>query len=137
MKNENQMNQKTFLPELEAVRKIQDYVSGCLPADYQRPEKLGQIELIVEEVVINIVNHAFSDVENGFIKVGVEGKASLEIEIRDNGRPFNPLEMADPDVDAPLDEREPGGLGIFFVRQLSAEVTYLREAENNVLRLVL
>lgn len=137
MKTEIKMNPKTFLPELEAIRKIQEYVSSCLPAGYQRPEKRGQIELIIEEVIINIVNYAFSDVENGFIRVGVDTKASLEIEIRDNGRQFNPLEMADPDVEAPLDEREPGGLGIFFVRQLSAEVIYLREAGNNVLRLVL
>ncbi|WDP87732.1 MAG: ATP-binding protein [Desulfobacter sp.] len=70
--------------------------------------------------------------------MGVEDKKNgFEIEIRDNGKKFNPLEMADPDVDAPLDERDPGGLGIFFVKQLSADVIYLREDNNNVLRLVL
>ncbi|WDP87733.1 MAG: hypothetical protein HUN05_23500 [Desulfobacter sp.] len=64
------MKQKTFLPELEAIRKIQTYVSSALPMAFQTPEKSGQIELILEEVVINIVNYAFSDLENGFITRG-------------------------------------------------------------------
>lgn len=131
------MKLKTFSPEIDAVHKIQGYVSDHLPADYQSPEKVFQIELIIEEVVINIVNYAFTDVKNGFITVGVGGKEkAFTVEIRDNGSRFNPLEIKAPDLEAPLDQREPGGLGIFLVRQLSGQVTYSRLSGNNILRLV-
>lgn len=132
------MKQKTFLPGIEALRAIQEYVSSHLPRNFQNPDAVARIELILEEVVINIVHYAFVDEDNGSITVSIEEKnGNFQVEIRDNGAPFNPLLSEDPDLEAPIEERQEGGLGIFFVRSLCRGVTYEREAGNNVLRLIL
>ena len=52
---------------------------------------------------------------------------------RDNGKPFNPLLVQEPDVTLPLGERKPGGLGIFIVKKLMSDVSYAYENGQNVL----
>ena len=60
---------------------------------------------------------------------------ALEAEVEDDGRPFDPLGVPAPDLQAPLPERRVGGLGIHFVRRLMSEVRYARVDGRN--RLVL
>jgi len=52
-----------------------------------------------------------------------------------DGVPFNPLSEKAPDIDAPLEEREIGGLGIHLVRNLIDDVTYHRRIGKNVMTL--
>jgi len=42
----------------------------------------------------------------------------------DNGRPFNPLEYAEPDTTSPLEEREEGGLGLLIVKKTMDTMNY-------------
>jgi anti-sigma regulatory factor (Ser/Thr protein kinase) len=44
--------------------------------------------------------------------------------IEDCGEPFNPLNVAKPDLNAPLEDRSPGGLGIHFLKTLADNVYY-------------
>jgi len=62
---------------------------------------------------------------------------ALTIEMVDDGKPFDPLTDAPvPDVNAPMEERPIGGLGVFLVRKLMDELTYRREEGRNHLTLV-
>ncbi len=56
--------------------------------------------------------------------------------IADDGVPFNPLGAEAPDIDASLEEREIGGLGIHLVRSLMDDVSYQRRIGKNVMTLV-
>ena len=59
---------------------------------------------------------------------------ALKIIIEDDARAFNPLEHKDPDdFDKPLEEREVGGLGIFFVKKMMDRVEYRHESNHNIL----
>jgi len=49
------------------------------------------------------------------------------------GTPFDPLQRAAPDVNAPLEERQVGGLGVMPVKRLMDGVTYARRDGKNVL----
>ena len=60
----------------------------------------------------------------------------LTVTITDDGVPFNPLSKKAPDIDAPLEDREIGGLGIHLVRNLIDDVTYNRRIGKNVMTLV-
>ena len=55
---------------------------------------------------------------------------------RDSGVPFNPLEQADPDVNAPLEQRKIGGLGLFLVRKTMDKLNYVYENGQNVLTVI-
>ena len=59
----------------------------------------------------------------------------LSVEIADEGPSFDPLAQPDPDTELELDQREPGGLGIFLIKSLVDEVIYCRENHRNVLRI--
>ena len=61
--------------------------------------------------------------------------AGVSIQITDSGIPFNPLEKEDPDVDAPVSERQIGGLGIFLVKKVMDTISYRREGDLNVIYL--
>jgi anti-sigma regulatory factor (Ser/Thr protein kinase) len=72
--------------------------------------------------------------EKGEISVVCDLSADqIEFVVKDRGALFNPL-VQKPSVDrsAELEEREVGGLGIFFVHQLMDSVHYEREEPFNV-----
>jgi anti-sigma regulatory factor (Ser/Thr protein kinase) len=52
--------------------------------------------------------------------------ALLTAEIEDDGQPFDPCAAGPVDVEAPLEERRVGGLGIHIVRNLCTDVGYAR-----------
>jgi len=58
------------------------------------------------------------------------------LEIWDNGEPFNILDVPDPDVTADISDREIGGLGVFFVKEMVDEARYRRTGNSNILTLV-
>ena len=57
----------------------------------------------------------------------------LTAHVEDDGRAFNPLEAPAPDIDAGIDERPIGGLGIHLVRSVMSSVEYRREDGRNIL----
>jgi len=59
----------------------------------------------------------------------------LIIEFVDDGRPFDPLASAAPDLDLPADERPVGGVGIAIVRALVDEIGYRWDGSHNRLTL--
>ena len=53
-----------------------------------------------------------------------------------DGSEFDPLSMGEPDVEAPMEVRGMGGLGIYLVRRNVDDIVYSREDGRNVLTLV-
>ena len=132
------MKKKSFVPKIESINEIQGFVKNNLPQNQADSKKISNIELIIEEIIINIINYGFEEEPNGMIDIGIDTRNhDIIIEIRDNGMAFNPLEKKDPNVDADLDDRKIGGLGIFFVKQLVKDISYSRKESKNILHLVL
>ena len=99
---------------------------------------LYEIQLAVDEACANVADHAYSGGEPGDMEVSccLEGQL-LTIRVRDWGRGFDPKSVVVPDVDAPLEERTLGGLGLFIVRQVMDYVQFTMDPETgNELRMV-
>ena len=97
-----------------------------------------QIVLVLEELQMNIFYHAYpkGTVPHSSILIRVEPE-TLTIEMRDQGRPFNPLEeTAAPDLDASLEDRQIGGLGVHLVKSFMDKMQYERVDDTNHLTLV-
>ncbi|SMF81221.1 serine/threonine-protein kinase RsbW [Tistlia consotensis] len=89
-------------------------------------------ELAFDEILANITSYAYDDGGEHAIEVTCHWDGSaLSAEVVDDGRAFDPLAAPDPDLEAGLDEREIGGLGLFMVRQLMDDVAYRREDGRN------
>lgn len=85
---------------------------------------------------MNLCTHAYGGRE-GAIEVAVRrGDGQLLIEIIDEGPPFDPTASAEPDVALPLEQREPGGLGLLLLRRMTDGVRYSRDGGRNVVTLV-
>ena len=91
------------------------------------------VKLALEEVLANIGAYAWDDGQTHQIQVELEvtpdGAVALAVE--DDGCPFDPLAVPPPPVDAPLEEREPGGLGVFLTRRMMDTVRYERVGDRN------
>lgn len=101
------------------------------------PDLLFTITLVIEEVGLNIVNYAYGGEGGMFELIITSEDDSLTVELIDGGPPFNMLTDADaPDIDADLDDRPVGGLGIHLVKSMMDELNYKREHDQNHLTLV-
>ena len=97
---------------------------------------LYAINLALDEVVTNVVRHGFDDAAGQeLVTEIVASRAELTTVVTDQGRAFNPLDMAPPDLNAPLADRALGGLGIHLIRSLMDGVEYRRDGQKNVLTL--
>lgn len=91
-----------------------------LPPDLEMPAMLA-----LEEVLSNVLRHGCRQTAGPDIRVRFTvDRDAFEFEVSDNCPAFDPLSRPDPNVSLPLDQRTPGGLGIFLVRQLGDDVTY-------------
>ena len=102
-------------------------------------KRVQEIELAVEEALVNIINYAYRDREDGEVEItcGLDGEGRYIVEIRDSGVPFDVTAQSDPDLNPNIAERKIGGLGIFLIRKMADEMQYKREGEQNVLTLVI
>lgn len=97
-------------------------------------KSLYNIKLALEELFVNIVLYGYDDDGEHEVTIVITKDGSeLTVEIRDDGKPFNPLEAPAPDLEMPVEEREPGGLGIHLVRHISKGIEYRREGAHNIL----
>jgi len=93
-------------------------------------QSINRIHLACEEALMNVINYAYGENQEdqeGKIEVvcdKLHDPAGLFIKIIDQGISYNPLEKEDPDIDAPLEERQIGGLGIYMIKQIMDEVNY-------------
>ena len=102
-----------------------DYVTECAEAAGFDARALYEIQLAVDEACANVVDHAYQGMEPGEFEVSCSfGEASMTIDVRDWGRGFEPNEVEQPDVEAPLEERSLGGLGLYIVNRVMDEVEF-------------
>jgi anti-sigma regulatory factor (Ser/Thr protein kinase) len=88
------------------------------------PERAFDVDLVLEELFTNMVRHARGGTSE--IEVGLSAdEGALTVRLRDEGVEPWDLEQAPPvDVNRPLAERRPGGLGIHFIRQIARDLRF-------------
>lgn len=130
------MTTKRLPARQDSLPEFLAFVRGCAGAAGLATRTLDRVELVLEEALVNVFNYAFSG-ETGSVEVGcrtVEGPA-LVVRILDQGIPFNPLSLPDPDTAADASERQIGGLGVLFMRKMSDQISYWRDGDTNILTL--
>ncbi len=112
-------------------------VSEFLRANAVPTSVVFAAELALEELVTNTLKYGYDDDAEHEIEVTsrVDGEA-MTLVVSDEGREFDPLAEAEPDVDAAAEDREIGGLGIFLVRKSMSELRYERVNGRNVVTAV-
>jgi serine/threonine-protein kinase RsbW len=97
---------------------------------------LFDVRLALEEAISNTIRHGYMDRNPHDIRLSIElQNGELCLQIEDDGKAFNPLEAADPDLSLPIEEKQPGGLGIYLIKAVMDEVRYERRDGKNILRM--
>ena len=115
---------------------VNDFIHAQLPADCDEM-LLNQIDLAVEEIFVNIAHYSGSEEAEIVLDyhIGGDGSGVLTVIFKDGGKPFNPLERADPDLTLSAEERSIGGLGIHLIRRYMDSINYERIDNKNILTL--
>jgi anti-sigma regulatory factor (Ser/Thr protein kinase) len=97
---------------------------------------INKILLCVDELITNIIAHAYTDKDEHAVLLECRiNEQAIELELRDDGVPFDPTTQTRPDTKLSLENRDIGGLGIHLVATLMDKVEYQREGDFNVLKI--
>lgn len=101
--------------------------------------RANDVQIVLAEAVNNVVEHAYVDALPGDVRIQCNlNKKQLWIIIHDDGGPLpeGKLPAGNPvDLSAPTEELPEGGFGWFLIRELTSEIQYIREGDNNQLSL--
>lgn len=121
------------------LEKIRDFVAAEASSFGFSGEDSQRIALAVDEACTNLINHAFKRDSNRKICIEIEpAKNQFIVNILDDGIPFNPLEVPQPDMQEYFKSYKRGGLGIQIMRLVMDEISYIPQSDSikkNVLKL--
>ena len=94
------------------------------------------LNLVLEELVTNIIFYGYTDEAPHEIHIlfATDGQ-QIKLEISDDARAFNPLQAAEPDMNASIEDMKIGGLGIHLVKKIMDDIQYQRVDDKNILTL--
>ncbi|SDF44448.1 serine/threonine-protein kinase RsbW [Thalassobaculum litoreum DSM 18839] len=125
----------------EELDRIAAEIGGFAEAHDLPMRSAMHLDMSVEEIVSNVIKYGFDtgDIREDAIEIALTLDGDrLDIRIADSGRPFDPLTDApEPDIDASVEDRAIGGLGVHIVKTVMAETRYTRDGDRNVLDMVL
>ncbi len=116
---------KIFVAQYESLDAVREFVGRAAEVCGFEAKEIYAVELATDEAFTNIVEHAYGGESSELVECTCQVRqAGLTIILHDCGLAFDPTIVAEPDLDAPLEDRETGGLGIYFMRKLMDEVHF-------------
>lgn len=126
----------TLKNDLSELSRLATELEAFGNAESLNPQTVQQINLALDELVTNTINYGYEQAGQGRIEVEIDRKGDVvEICLNDNAKAFDPFSAKEPDIDADIDDRPIGGLGVFLVRNLMDTCDYRREGNRNVVQL--
>lgn len=114
--------------KLENLSVIADFIATVM-RQIGTEKEIFEVQTAVDEACTNIIQHAYSG-KGGVIAISCELQDNdIVITITDKGMPFDPGSVPPPDLEADLNHRGVGGLGIYLMRKLMDDVSYDFDAE--------
>jgi serine/threonine-protein kinase RsbW len=117
---------------LDSLGKVRAYVkeaSGVAGLDKKATYRLS---LAVDEIVTNIITHGYEEAGlDGVVELHARiDDEKLAIAIEDTGATYDPFRgVLNAELDAPLEERRVGGLGVYLTIQSVDQFSYERTGE--------
>jgi serine/threonine-protein kinase RsbW len=102
-------------------------------ARFCREHSLGsevefELNLVLEELFTNSIRHGGCAGMENAVHVRLQlHENGVHVEYADRGMAFDPLSAPPPDLEMRLEDRNVGGFGIHFVRQIMRDLEYRRQ----------
>ena len=100
------------------------------------PQLAYAVNLSVDEILTNTISYGYDDEDPHRIELIVRVEAdAVVVKIVDDSNAFDLSEAPESDVESSIEDRMPGGLGLFLVHQMMDRVKYRRAGGRNVVTL--
>ena len=128
----------TRAAHLEALNDFREFLKAhCMAYPGVTDEILYDLQLAVDEACTNIITHGYDGMDPGSIILDLELDTNkITLALTDFGHAFEPDSAPVPDPDQPIEERELGGFGLFFIQQSVDELKYRTSEDGNTMTLI-
>jgi len=118
------MVEKRFPRVIESLASLTRFVHEFFAQHGLPAEETFHVDLVLEELFTNMVRHARGGREE--IAVALDHAPSVvTLRLRDfDVEPWELSQAPEPDLTLPIEDRRPGGLGLFLVRQFTTRLQY-------------
>jgi anti-sigma regulatory factor (Ser/Thr protein kinase) len=118
------MAAKTFPRSFDELQNIVAFTHDFFARERTDASLRYIVDLCVEELFVNMVNYNRETDADILIEMHPHA-AGVEVSLTDfDVDRFDPRDMPPVDVDAPLDKRTPGGLGLYLVLKMADAIHY-------------
>ncbi len=130
----NGIIEKLFPADIAELETVTAYLEEELEK-IDCPSKIViQLSMVLEEIFVNIAHYAYPGIR-GIVRIATyRENDGIVIRFTDTGIPFNPLDVADPDIKSAPEERDLGGLGIYLIKKTTDDVQYEYKNGQNILK---
>ncbi len=127
----------TINASMDDVFDTLDRCDASLHAQGVAPDVRDDIRLVLEELMVNMVEHGRTNDAGDTIDLHMRlADEAVLVELHHNGHPFDPLLAPVPTLTGDIaDQEEVGGLGIHLVRAMASELSYSHDEQGNHLQL--
>jgi serine/threonine-protein kinase RsbW len=116
--------ERAFQRSFDSLEGIFAFTGDFFAREKIRPDERHAVDLAVEELFTNMVKYNGDSSTEILLRMELR-EGELRIVLTDpDADPFDPTAVRAPRVDRPLEEREPGRLGLFLVRKLMDRIRY-------------
>jgi anti-sigma regulatory factor (Ser/Thr protein kinase) len=124
---------RAFERSFDSIEAIFAFTSEAFARQGIEPEFLPVVDLAVEELFTNMVK--YSTMSSAAVRIDLARiDGGVEVTLTDyDVEPFDVTQAPDADIELPLEQRKPGGLGLHLIRRLvdSIEYEYSRESRQS------
>lgn len=116
--------EKRFSRSFDELRGIVAFTGDFFASENLDPGLRNIVDLCVEELFVNMVTYNTETSEDILIEL-LPHEHGVQVSLTDyNVERFDPRDVGPVNVDAPLDERTPGGLGLYLVMKMADSIHY-------------
>ena len=123
-----------FRRRFESIPEICAFTAHVFTTERVDPSLLPSVDLTLEELFTNMVKYDASDAAVSVHIAKIDGGVEVTLTDYDVER-FDVTQAPDVDIDLPIEQRQPGGLGLHLIRRLVDCVHYEYSAESRQSRI--
>jgi len=130
----SQRYQMTRAAELESLAAFRQFIEDSCSKHNISDDVVFDLKLAVDEACTNVIEHGYKGMDPGSIILSFRIEENrILVQITDFGHVFEPDSAPKPDINAPLEDREFGGMGLYLIYQTMDNIEYQSSEDGNTL----